>query len=176
MFHVNHAVKIDKFSTIVIASFNTDVFVCALDHFSQWMYSGLDELWINSGKCDSINVTPVHTIVINMDNTVADVLPAVHALTGCDTTSKAGTKSAAFQAAMKCGYELLYSFGKSQISDQMILLAEKFLLECISKSSERNNFDAVRFETYLQKSFQLDLEKLPSTSSSIHTYIKREFL
>ena len=96
----------------------------------------------------NVTVSTLHrdTIVINMDNTVADVLLAVHALTGCDTTSKAGTKSATFQAAMKCGYELLYSFGKSQISDQMILLAEKFLLECISINSERNNFDDVRFE------------------------------
>ena len=52
-----------------------------------------------------------------MDNSVVDILPAVHALTGCDITGKFGTKSAAFQAAMKCGYELLYSFGKSEISN-----------------------------------------------------------
>ena len=30
---------------------------------SRWMYYGMDELWIISGKCDGINVTPVHTIV-----------------------------------------------------------------------------------------------------------------
>ena len=172
MFQVNHAVKVDKFSKVVIASSDTDVFVCALYHFNRWMYSGQDELWIISGKCDSINVTPVHTIVNNMDNSVVDVLPAVHALTGCDITSKVGTKSAAFQAAMKCGYELLYSNRKSEISNQMILLAEKFLVGRISKSSERNNFDDIRLETYHQKLFQLNLEKLPPTSSSIHIHIK----
>ena len=176
MFHVNHAVKVDKFSKVVIASSDTDVFVCELYHFSRWMYSGLDELWIISGKCDRINVTPVHTIANNMDNNVVDVLPAVHTLTGCDTTSKVGTKSAAFQAAMKYGYQLLYSFGKSEISDQMILSSEKFLDECISKSSERNNFDDIRFETYHQKSFQSDLEKQTPTSSSIQAQIKRVFL
>ena len=150
MFHVNHAVKVDKFSKVVITSSDTDVFVCALYHFSGWVYSGLDELWIIS---NSINVTPVHTIANNMDNSVVDVLPAVHALTGCDTTSKIDTKSAAFQAAMKCGHELLYLeyFGKSEISDQMILLVETFLVECISKSSERNNFDYIRFEICHQK-------------------------
>ena len=61
-----------------------------------------------------------------MDNTVIDVLAAVHALTGCDTTSKVDTNSAAFQAAIKCGFELLYSFGKQEISDQMIFSAENF--------------------------------------------------
>ena len=81
------------------------------------MYSGLDELWIISGIWDSINVTPVHTIVNNMDNSVVDVLPAVYVLTGCGTTGKVDTKSAAFQTAVKCGYKLLHSFGKSEIFD-----------------------------------------------------------
>ena len=51
-----------------------------------------------------------------MDNSVVHVLPVVQALLGCDTTNKVGTKSAAFQAAMKCGYEIFYSFGNSEIS------------------------------------------------------------
>ena len=32
---------------------------------------------------------------------------------------------------MKCGYELLNSFEKSKIFDQIILPAEKILVECI---------------------------------------------
>ena len=73
-----------------------------------------------------------------MDNSIVDVLLAVQTLAGCDATSKIGTNSTAFQAAMKWDYELFYLFGKSEISDQMILSAEKFLIGCISKSSERN--------------------------------------
>ena len=34
MFHVNHAVKVDRFSKFLIASTNNDVFVWALYHFS----------------------------------------------------------------------------------------------------------------------------------------------
>ena len=175
MFLVNHAVKVDKFSKVVIASSDTDVFMCAPYHFCHWIYSGLDELWVISKKCYSVNVRLVHTIVNNMDNSI-DVLPAVHALTGYNTTSKAGTKSAACQWMMKCGYELLHSFGKPETSDQMILFAERFLVKCISKSSERSNFDDIRFETYHKRSFQRDLEKLPSTSSSIHIHVKQAFL
>ena len=44
MFHVNHAMKVDKFSKVVMVSTDTDVFACALYHFSRWIYSGLDEL------------------------------------------------------------------------------------------------------------------------------------
>ena len=50
MFHVNHVVKVDKFSKVVIVSCDTDVYVCALYHFSYRMHSGLDELWIIRGN------------------------------------------------------------------------------------------------------------------------------
>ena len=72
IFHVNHAVKVDTFLKVVIISSDTDVFVWALYHFTHWMYSGLDELWIINEKYDSI-ATPVHTIVNNMDNSILDV-------------------------------------------------------------------------------------------------------
>ena len=111
-----------------------------------------------------------------MDKSVVDILPARNILTGSDSTSKIGTKSAAFQAVIKCGYELLHLFGKSEIFNEMILLEEKGLVECISKCSARNNGHHVRFETYRQKLFQLDLEQLPPTLSSIHIHIKRAFL
>ena len=83
-----------------------------------------------------------------MDNSDVDVLPTVHA-------STVATMSAAFQATRKCGYELLHYFVKSEISYQMILLAENILVECISKSSEWNNFDDIRFEIYHQHSHQI---------------------
>ena len=44
-------------------------------------------------------------------------LPAVYVLTGCGTTGKVDTMSAAFQTAVKCGCKLLHSFGKSEIFD-----------------------------------------------------------
>ena len=150
---MDHAVEVEKFSKVVIASSDTNAFVCTLYDFIPLMYSGLEELWMISGKCDSIKVNPVHTIDSNMDNSVVDVLPAVHALTGCDTTCTVDTNVTAFKAAMKCNYGLLYLLGKSEISNQMILSAENFLVECNSKRSARNNFDKICFETYHQKSF-----------------------
>ena len=48
-------------------------------------------------------------------------------LTGCDTTSKVGTKSRAVREGAGC-YHLLYSFGRDALSDEMIADVEKFLL------------------------------------------------
>ena len=51
--------------------------------------------------------------------------------------------------------------------------AETFLIGSISKKYARNDFDNIHFETHHQKPFQLDLEKLPLTLSSIHIHIKQ---
>ena len=47
MFYLNHAVKISKFCSTVIASPDTDIFVCALHHFSQLVYFGLSEFCLS---------------------------------------------------------------------------------------------------------------------------------
>ena len=49
MFLLNHVVKISTFCCIVIASPDTDISVCALHHFSQLVYFGLNEFWFISG-------------------------------------------------------------------------------------------------------------------------------
>ena len=176
MFHLNHAIKVDKFQKVVIASPDTDVFICSVYHFNHWIYFNLEELWVVSGRSNAVVATPVHNIANELDSNVIDVLPAVHALTGCDTTSKVGSKLSALQAATRCGYELLFSFGNSEISNEMILSAERFLVNCTARKSEMKTFDDLRNQTYHQKSFQLNLEKLPATSSSIRLHIKRAYL
>ena len=57
VFDVDHAVEVEKFSKFVIASSDTDLFVCTLYDFIPLMYSGLKELWMISGKVSKLNVT-----------------------------------------------------------------------------------------------------------------------
>ena len=59
------------------------------------------------------------------------VLPAIHALTGCDAASKVGTKSRAAREGRDC-YHLLYAIGRDELSDEMTGDAEKFLLKCVT--------------------------------------------
>ena len=58
----------------------------------------------------------------------------------------------------------------------MIATAELFLVKCISKNTSSTNFDELREEIYHSKSFKLDLEKLPPTSSSKKLHIQRAYL
>ena len=82
MYHINHAVNHDKCERVVIASADTDVFICSMYHFSRWVYRGLQEMWIVSGKRGSRSAMPIHQLVEKLDSTVIDILPAVHSLTG----------------------------------------------------------------------------------------------
>ena len=82
---------------------------------------------------------PVHEVANNMDPDLIDVLPAVHALTGCGTTSKVITKLTAFQTAATHGYK------------GMIESAEEFLVHCIDNKSQVRNFVDLRNEVYHKK-------------------------
>ena len=61
-------------------------------------------------------MSPIHASVQDLSNSVVKLLPAVHTLSGCDTTSKVGTKLQAFKAAHKPEYELLNMFGISELN------------------------------------------------------------
>ena len=82
LFHVHHVVRHDFLLKIIIASQYTDVFVNAVHHFSRWMYFNLEEFWVITSKGGSKQAFPVHELVDVLDDTVIDILPAVHALTG----------------------------------------------------------------------------------------------
>lgn len=82
MYHANQSIKEECFEKVIIASSDTDVFVCALYHFNRWIYSGLKELWVVSGKSGTTMAFPIHQLALKLESDVIDILPAVHALTG----------------------------------------------------------------------------------------------
>lgn len=52
--------------------------------------SNIEELWFQTGSVNSMKTwrfVPVHDITLAIGPLVCNILPAVHALTGCDTTS-----------------------------------------------------------------------------------------
>ena len=175
LFHVNHAVNVGRFGSVVVASSDTDIFVSAAHHFNKLMYNDLQELWLISGRSESRSVVPINDLVDAMDPDFIEVLPAIHALTGCDTTSKFGTKSKAVIEGMKNGYNLLYTFGRDEINDQMIADAEKFLLSFIT-NHKVDTFDELQYIVYHEKHLQFDIERFPPTSASVRQHILRAYI
>ena len=173
-FNANHAIKIGNYGSVIIAFPNTDIFVSALHHFCNLKYFDMEELWLVSDRGNSIAFFPIHDLANDLDSDLVEVLPAIHALTGCDTASKVGTKSRAVREGAGC-YHLLYAFGSDALSDEMIADAEKFLLKCITKH-DVDTFDELRFIVYHEKYLEFDTEHFPPTSDNIRQHILRAYL
>ena len=107
MYHLNHAVRTDTFSCAHVVSGDTDILVSLMYHYLTWSSYGLQEIWMHHGG----SVTPLHESVSNLSEEVTRILPAIHALSGCDPTCKIGTKLQAFKAAKKTEHHSLKDFG-----------------------------------------------------------------
>ena len=82
LFHANHALKVNSYRKLIIASLDRYVLVNVIHHFSCWIFSDLKELWVLSpNKASQKEVIPVNKLVQEIDGDVVNVLPALHALT-----------------------------------------------------------------------------------------------
>ena len=84
-------------------------------------------------KCQQI----IHDICIALGDELTRCLPALHALTGCDTTSKVSTKPAALKALRKPGSSsFILNFDSPQLIESAVLMAETFLVKCLKPSMD----------------------------------------
>ena len=108
--HALHAVE-HGIQRRVVLSPDTDVFVLLLFYWDVLHEKGLYELWLKAGSGNSTKYIPIHSLASDKGPDLCKVLPAVHTLTGCDYTSKVGTKQAALKANP---VDYLQGFGCSQ--------------------------------------------------------------
>ncbi|KAJ8896918.1 hypothetical protein PR048_002264 [Dryococelus australis] len=150
---------------IIIASSDTDVFVCAVYHFfKSFKKEGLSEV---CGQGNTSRVLPIHRLGEDLDHSTIEILPPLHAITGCDTTIKFGTKLTALKHGKLSPYLL---FGKTDLCEAMIDDADEFLVGVPSSNFTSGN--KLRVHRYHQMK-RLDLKKLPQPSSSIRLHMKR---
>ncbi|KAK4881851.1 hypothetical protein RN001_005170 [Aquatica leii] len=81
LLHVLSA-KVSGYRRCIVDCNDTDVLVLLL-HFRKHL---TQEVWMKTGKSDSLRYIPVHKI--NLADSLIKNLPAFHAFTGCDTTSQ----------------------------------------------------------------------------------------
>ena len=86
---------------LVILSGDTDVMVLALYFNTDLKTNRLSKLWMRAGVGDSTRYIPLH-LIFERKPELCSVLPAIHILTGCDTTSKVGTKLSALNLENHC--------------------------------------------------------------------------
>ena len=113
---------------------------------STFLHHNLKELWVRAGVGDTTRYVPLHTLFDRLGYQLCAVLPAVHSLTGCDTTSKVGTKKAALKGQPEV---LLKHFGMSPtLSETDIRNAENYLVRVLKVTSDATNFTDLRAEFF----------------------------
>ena len=93
---------------------------------------------------------------------ICKTLLKTHVVSGCDVSSKIGTKAAALKNTPE---NYLQNFGESdEVKTEDINLAEKYFVQLIQKKSKCCNSKELRLNMYKQKG--KSLFDLPPTSSS----------
>ena len=163
MFHVQNILSCQSAPTsITLSSGDTDVFVCLLYHFTvNWKDFGFQELWLvrNSGIRRSI--LPLHNICSELGIDLIKCLPAVHALTGCDTTSKIATKSAALRAIQKPeSSSLVIGLNSPHLTESSVQMAETFLVKCLKPTTDLKTFDDLRLTAFNSNALKMTSKEL----------------
>ena len=83
---------------------------------------------------------PLHDISTALGDKLTRCLPALHALTGYDTTSKISTKLAALKAIHKKIF-LIHNFNSSALTESMMQMAETFLVKSLKPTTNLEMLD-----------------------------------
>ena len=130
-------------SRIVVLSDDTDVIILVLHFWETLHQKGLKELWVKGGVGDSTRYIPIH-LLAEKHQSICATLPALHALSGCDVTSKVGTQNAALKAQPA---EYLADFGQipnDQDTEPIYEKAEMYVVQVLKRGSNCKTTDELR--------------------------------
>ena len=169
----------NKSVSVTVLTPDTDILVSLLYHFNnEW--NGLNLFLMKNSSALKVpgkkqwEVFPLLDVVSHFGDPVISQLPAGHALTGCDTVAKVGTKAAMLKTLMSEEDDhMLLDFGRDRLDNDMLALAEKFLIKVISKKhSSCDTFNQLRHKMFLRLD-KKKLTELPCSSDEIRENIKR---
>ena len=169
----------NKSVSVTVLTPDTDILVSLLYHLNnEW--NGLNLFLMKNSSALKVpgkkqwEVFPLLDVVSHFGDPVISQLPAGHALTGCDTVAKVGTKAAMLKTLMSEEDDhMLLDFGRDRLDNDMLALAEKFLIKVISKKhSSCDTFNQLRHKMFLRLD-KKKLTELPCSSDEIRENIKR---
>lgn len=169
--HAFHAVK--PGSQIMIHSSDTDVFVLAIYFWSNLKNCNCLGLWmkITSKRSRTLGC---HLASDFLGKEVANILPALHAFTGCDSTSKISSKTSAYKEVKKrYAQDALKPLGNGQPLTQFQSIAlEQLYLKLINRPG--NRADEGRYLAISRSvGIGLALDRIPCTSDALHQHALR---
>ena len=147
---------------VIVHSNDTDVVVYLLYYIHYFINLGIEDLWIKFGIGDKSRHIPVHKLGVILGTQLCKVILKSHVLTGCDVTSKVGTRVAALNSEPEQYPE---SFGEmNEPFMESFQKAEKYIVQVLQKNSKCTNFNALRYK-FLQQNLYIKLKHYNLRSS-----------
>ncbi|KAL4720666.1 hypothetical protein ACJJTC_019395 [Scirpophaga incertulas] len=170
--HIFQAVKQNMQTEIIILSPDTDIFVLGIYFWHKIEKLGCRGLWFEGSRKKN-RFLGCHLAAKSLGENVCNVLPALHALTGCDTTSRVGTKKQMLSAAkLDFVQEALLTLGDGLLTTQQFKALEKVCTYLISK--HQTTADEVRHKLICQNiGFALNLSRVICTSDALYLHCLR---
>lgn len=161
-------------SDIYIHSVDTDVFILAVYLWEIFQDKKCNGLYF-CVKTKNSRVLHCHKAASFLTTSITRLLPALHAFTGCGSTSKIGTKTKALNLVMnnKMHAQALYSLGCGQrLSLDEFRPLEKFYLDLLGR--KESSADEAR-QHILSSSLGggINLSKIPCTSDALYQHALR---
>lgn len=176
--HINASLQNSQMrGRIIIRSPDTDVLVLAVHYFSK--LNQISELWIQAGTVstttDHRRFIPVHKICQSLSPVICNVLPAVHALTGCDTVSSFYSigKRTVFKVLSQNANDFAGLNALSEDQEEQAIKAARHLVVRLYSPRLRklDSLDELRVKLASQKN--ISLAKLPPCERSFKEHVKR---
>lgn len=176
--HVLYEYKISHQKKVLVKSVDTDVFVLLIYYYSEFIkQNSLEEtdLFMELGQGNKKRIISISEIVQKLENGVCECLPALHVLTGCDTTNamfKIGKKTAYDVFSKNLGTFKDLSKLNSVSTTEAVYIATKFALALF-----RNKNDAI--QTLNELRYQLttttnkSASELPPTDDAFYQHVLR---
>jgi hypothetical protein len=170
--HCGHCSKSNtgrKKRAIIFCS-DTDMAVLCCHHFASL---SLDELWFHSPPKQK-HLHPIHETVTDLGPTICGLLPALHALSGCDSTSSLfgiGKKKA--MQALKSNLEPLANLtdlGSHALDVEEGCMEASKLVIGVFYGENTSDLNGLHYKLFTKKSF--DSTKLPPTEDAAIQHIK----
>ena len=159
---------------IVLQSPDTDVLVLSVSHFSD---INCTEFWFKTGAKDCLRYVPVHDVMQELGGKMCRALPALHAITGCGSTSAlAGIGKKGWQVLLRNEQHqdnLGFLGSQQNLSDDIATQCEAFICDLYPRSRmDLRTVDELRYFLFCQNRKQKN-ELLPPTSDSLLQHLKR---
>lgn len=175
--HAKHAlVSNNNAVSLVIHSPDTDVFIFGIYFWPDLKNMGCKGTWLITGVSDRKRALGCHIASETLGFTTSRILPALHVFTGCDSTSKLGTKKFSFSVLKnnEASVDILELLHESNLTTEQLRKLEGLYLKIIKKKGD--SCDESRCIHFLSNPSAVnDISCLPCTSDSFKQQVLRCF-